>query len=61
MKHKEIKVLTSIRISLDTYNKLHFLKQPFETHDDALGRILGDYKEMSKKVAILEDELIKHG
>lgn len=59
---KKQKVLTSLRVSHDTFTKLHFLKQPFETHDDALNRILGDYKEMSRRVAILEEELIKrHG
>ena len=54
-------MLTSIRISVDTYNKLHFLKQPFETHNDALDRILSDYKEMQKKVAMLEDLIVKNG
>lgn len=54
-------MLTSIRISTDTYGKLHFLKQPFETHDDALNRILGEFKEMQKKVVMLEDLIVKHG
>lgn len=48
-----------IRISKDTFSKMHFLKQPFETHDEALGRILQDYKDMERKIRILEDAIVK--
>jgi len=52
-------IYTTIRISTDTYNKLHFLKQPFETHDEELKRILGEYPEMKKQVAMLENIIIE--
>ena len=54
-------VHTTIRISTGTYNKLHYLKFPYETHDETLERILGEYPDMAQKVKLLEDSLIdKH-
>lgn len=53
------KTYTHINITADTYNKIHFLKQPFETHDECLNRVLTDYKVMATRNAMLEDMLIQ--
>jgi len=47
-----------IKISSATYNKLHFLKLPYETHDEELYRILSEFPEMQKKVTMLENIIV---
>jgi hypothetical protein len=49
---------TTLRVSATTYNKLHFLKQPYEQWDELLNRIASEYPEMQKKVAMLENILV---
>lgn len=49
---------TTIRISSATYNKLHYLKEPYETHDETLHRILSEFPNMQKKVTMLENILV---
>ena len=48
------RIATMVKVSSDTFNKMHYLKQPFETHDETLNRILADYPEMQKKINVLE-------
>ena len=52
------KLITMIKISSATYNKLHFLKLPYETHDEELYRILSEFPEMQKKVTMLENIIV---
>ena len=49
---------TTIRISSSTFNKLHHLKEPYETHDETLNRILSEFPNMQKKVTMLENILV---
>jgi hypothetical protein len=35
------------------------LKEPYETHDEELNRILGEFPEMQKKVSMLEDIILE--
>lgn len=48
-----------VKVSSDTFNKMHYLKQPFETHDETLNRILADYPEMQKKISVLENIVLE--
>lgn len=54
----ERKLTTMIKVSAATFNKLHYLKFPYETHDETLFRVLGEFPEMQKKVTMLENMLI---
>lgn len=49
---------TTIRISTATFNKLHYLKEPYETHDETLHRILSEFPNMQKQVKMLENILV---
>ena len=48
-----------VKISADTYEKLHYLSLPFETRDETLNRILTEYPNMEKKVKVMEDILVE--
>lgn len=56
---KQTKVYTMVRLSLDTFTKMHKFKQPFETHDETLNRILTEYREMSNQLNYLQDSFVK--
>ena len=59
MQESKRKIATVFKVSLETHNALHYLKEPFETTDDALFRILSKYDEMQKKVKMLEEMLVE--
>jgi hypothetical protein len=48
-----------VKISIDTYNKMHFLRQPFESNDETLNRVLSEFPEMEKKCRMLENILVE--
>lgn len=57
---KKTPIYTTVRLSTDTYNKLHYLSEPFETKDDAMNRILTDYPNMTEKIRRLEEMIVKN-
>ena len=56
----ERKIATMVKISQDTYNKLHYLALPSETRDETLNRILTEFPDLDRKIKIYEKEILKN-